>query len=139
MIFFVKKKMRVLKNYDAGGARVFFIGSLCPAPHLCSAEEAGSPALKWKRPFPFPSSLWQAARQAPQFTQETSLLFFLGVTFIKQTLSQPLQLVHSSARAVSIFSRREIGLIQPKSICIRPAAQTNLQRLCRIKMDVVSI
>jgi hypothetical protein len=66
--------------------------------------------------------------QAPQFTHEMSRLFFLGVTFMKHALSQPLQSVQADIRAVSILSRSETGLIQPKSICMRPAAQTNLHR-----------
>ena len=47
---------------------------------------------------------------------------------MKHALSQPLQSVQADIRAVSILSRSETGLIQPKSICMRPAAQTNLHR-----------
>src|SRR5512143_1506159 len=86
------------------------------------------PKPRWKSPFPSPSSLLHASMQAPQLTHEMSRLFFLGVTSMKHALSQPLQSLQADIRAVSILSLSETGLIQPKSICMRPAAQTNLHK-----------
>jgi hypothetical protein len=63
--------------------------------------------------------------QAPQLTQEMSRLRLRGETFMKQARSQPLQSVQAEIRSVSIPSLKETGLIQPKSICMRPAAHTN--------------
>jgi hypothetical protein len=77
--------------------------------------------------------------QSPQFTQEMSRFCFLGATFMKQALSQPLQSVHEDILAVSIPSLRDRGLIHPKSICMSPAAQMNLQSTCRTRIEVTSM
>ena len=64
---------------------------------------------------------------------------FLGITFMKHAFSHPLQSVHSCILAASARSLSETGLIQPKSICISPAAQTNLHNTCLTNMEVVSM
>ena len=98
-----------------------------------------SPNLKWKRPLSWPSSLLQASIQAPQFTHETSRLFFLGATAMKQTFSHCLQSVHSCIRPASSLSRKDTGLTQPKSVCMSPAAQMYLQKVCLTSNEVTNI